>query len=134
MTSVMKGCLWRTLQWWCSVLIPTQARSLNAHASFEAQPCGLLVSVQSQPFKISPVVWIRLNKWFWTILYLTKWSDWNKLHINETVPILLWHYIRSDIVQTVVKFVSVKYSLFQMLRKCFKQIEYCSNTFVERYC
>ena len=40
---------------------PTQARSLNAHASFEAQPCGLLVSVQSQPFKISPVVWIRLN-------------------------------------------------------------------------
>ena len=52
--------MWRTLQWWCSVLIPTQARSLNAHASFEAQPCGLLVSVQSQPFKISPVVWIRL--------------------------------------------------------------------------
>ena len=30
--------------------------------------------------------------WYWTILYLlpTKWIDWNKLHINETVPILVW--------------------------------------------
>ena len=33
------------------------------------------------------------------------------------------HCIRSDIVQTVVKFVSVKYSLFQMQHECFKRIE-----------
>ena len=36
------------------------------------------------------------------------------------------HCIRGDIVQTVVKFVSVKYSLFQMQHECFKQIEDCS--------
>ena len=33
-----------------SVTIPPQARSGNALASFEAQPCGLLVSGQSQSF------------------------------------------------------------------------------------
>ena len=42
------------------------------------------------------------------------------------------HCIPSDIVQTVAKFVSVKYSLFQMQHECFKQIEDCSNPFVNR--
>ena len=37
------------------------------------------------------------------------------------------HCIRSDIVPTVVKFVSVKYSMFQIYHECFKQIEDCSN-------
>ena len=41
------------------------------------------------------------------------------------------HWFRSDIVQTVVKFVSVKYSLFQMQHEFFKQIDDCSNPFVE---
>ena len=41
------------------------------------------------------------------------------------------HCIRSDIVQTVVKFVSVKYSLFQMKYECFKQIKDCSIPFVK---
>ena len=41
------------------------------------------------------------------------------------------HCIRSDIVQTVMKFVSVKYSMFQMQHESFKQIEYCSNSFVK---
>ena len=45
----------------------------------------------------------------------------NKLHCN-----------RSDIVQTVVKFVSVKYSLFQMQHEYLKEIEDCSNPFVKR--
>ena len=43
------------------------------------------------------------------------------------------HCIRLVVVQTVVKFVSVKYSLFQMQHECSKQIEYCSNPFVKRY-
>ena len=43
------------------------------------------------------------------------------------------HCIRSVIVQTVVKYVSVKYSLFQMQHECSKQIEDCSNPFVKRY-
>ena len=43
------------------------------------------------------------------------------------------HCIRSDIVQTVVKFVSVKYSLFQMQHECFKQREDCSNPVVKRW-
>ena len=42
------------------------------------------------------------------------------------------HCIGSDIVQTVMKFFSVKYSLFQMQHECFKQIEDCSNPFVKR--
>ena len=45
-------------------------------------------------FTIVNIIYTPFNKWFWTILYLlpTKWSIlyWNKLLINETVPILLW--------------------------------------------
>ena len=44
----------------CSICTALQtlapACSGNAQASFEAQPCGFLFSVQSQSFQISPVV------------------------------------------------------------------------------
>ena len=42
------------------------------------------------------------------------------------------HCIRSDSVQTVVNFVSVKYSLFQMQHESIKQMEDCSKPFVKR--
>ena len=81
------------------------------------------------------------SKLFWTFVYLfsTKWSDWNKLHINETVPILLFfvlillHYFRYC--SKVVKFVSVKCLLFQIQCECLKKkkVEDRSNPFVKRW-
>ena len=69
---------------------------------------------------------IPSNKLFWTILYLlpTKWSDWNKLHTNETVPILLWQICSNsgEVCLSEVFIVSNAAWIFQTNSRLFKPI------------
>ena len=59
-----------------------------------------------------------------------KWSDWNKLHINETV--LLWKNSLHSIRYCSHSGEICLGEVFIVSNECFKQIEDFSNSFVKK--